>query len=141
MDENNEVNENVNSSNNGQTTTINATMNPTSGEYETTKREFIDDTVNDPHPLNIACLVAGLLSVFNDFIPGFQFLPGYLYGIAAIVLYILGHGKKGKGVAIAGLIIGIIGTILSVLKTILLLLGFKALFTLIIEAFKGLFIK
>jgi hypothetical protein len=64
--------------------------------------------------LSIASMVLGILSIFCCLI-WFMAIP---FGITAVILGFLGKGKGGKGMAIAGIITGLIGTVLSIIITV-----------------------
>ncbi len=126
--------------NNNETTTVNVTQNPESGEYEVSKETTVmNNSYKGADPLNISCFSCGLLSIINNLIPGFQILPGYLYGTVAIILYIFGKGKNGKSFATTGLILGIIGIVISIMFRFFVLIVFKWIIVFIIELFRGLF--
>lgn len=77
--------------------------------------------VTPPRPASdtkaVAALVCGICAILMFFIP----VLGLVLGIVAIILALVSRKTFGKsGLAIAGLVTGIIGTIFSVLFTILL---------------------
>jgi|GEM_PF-4284701 len=71
---------------------------------------------------SVAALVLGILSLV---LPGI----GFLFGIAAIILGAIGiretdrTGERGKGLAVAGLVCGLIGTVVYTVLFILILIA------------------
>ncbi|HAJ96016.1 MAG TPA: hypothetical protein DCP02_07265 [Actinobacteria bacterium] len=84
-----------------------------------------------PGPMAIVALICGILSVLCHCIPVAGMFIGFILSIAAIILGIveskkIGRGEsnaKGKGMAIAGIILGAVGILFGILWAILLAVG------------------
>jgi hypothetical protein len=78
----------------------------------------------------IAALVCGILALVISWIPGIN-LASFVLGIAAVICGILGirnariPGLRGRGMAIAGLVTGL----LALVVTVLIYVGLAALFS------------
>ena len=75
--------------------------------------------------LAVAALVLGILGVILAFIPLLGVVAGVLFGLPAVICGGLGlskakqPGRGGKGMAIAGLVLGVIAIILGILQATL----------------------
>ncbi|WP_415847587.1 DUF4190 domain-containing protein [Tsukamurella strandjordii] len=75
--------------------------------------------------LAIASLVCGILSIPSACVWGL----GILFGIAAIIMGIIAMkqtkqtGQDGNGMALAGLITGVVGLLLSIVLLVLIIIG------------------
>ena len=84
-----------------------------------------------PGPMAIIALICGILSVLCHCIPVAGAFIGFVLSIAAIVLGIIeikkiGRGEsspKGKGMAIAGIILGAVGILFGIIWMIVIALG------------------
>jgi hypothetical protein len=61
--------------------------------------------------LGIASLVLGILSLCSSWV----FICGGIFGVVAVVLGALGLNTKGRGMAIAGIIMGVVALLLTLL--------------------------
>lgn len=76
-------------------------------------------TAQQSNGMAVASLVLGIVAVVSGIIP-FLFVLGPVLGVLAIIFGFIGIGKAnqtgvGKGMAIAGLVLGIVGTVLGIL--------------------------
>lgn len=69
--------------------------------------------------MSITALILGIVAVALAFIPLVPILPVGL-GIAAIVLGILGRKRQGRGMATAGLWLGVAAIVISIVINLLL---------------------
>jgi len=86
-----------------------------------------------PGPMAIVALICGILSVLCHCVPVAGSFIGFFLSVAAIVLGIIemkriGRGEgsaKGKGMALAGLILGIAGIVVGIIFIIIVsVIGF-----------------
>ncbi len=97
---------------------------------EEVKAEVVDSEER-PGPMAIVSLVCGILSVLSNCIPVAGSFIGFFLSVAAIVLGIIeikriGRGEssiKGKGMSIAGIILGAVGIVFGIIWLILLSLA------------------
>ncbi len=87
---------------------------------------FEDETNNQgTNPLSIAGMVTGIVSLFVNLIG--------IVGIVAVILSSISlkqigvRKQKGKGMAIAGLVLGIIGTVFGIFQFMLTIMIFSAM--------------
>ena len=84
-----------------------------------------------PGPMAIVALICGILSVLCHCVPVAGSFIGFVLSVAAIVLGILeirkiGKGEsseKGKGMAIAGIILGAVGIVFGIIWAIIIAVG------------------
>jgi len=84
-----------------------------------------------PGPMAIVALICGILSVLCHCVPVAGMFLGFILSVAAIILGIIeskkiGRGEsstKGKGMAIAGIILGAVGIVFGIIWAILLAVG------------------
>ena len=84
-----------------------------------------------PGPMAIIALICGILSVLCHCVPVAGSFIGFVLSVAAIVLGIIeikkiGRGDssaKGKGMAIAGIILGAVGIIFGIIWVIIIAVG------------------
>ena len=84
-----------------------------------------------PGPMAIIALVCGILSVLCHCVPVAGSFIGFVLSVAAIVLGIIeirkiGKGEsspKGKGMAIAGIILGAVGIVFGIIWAIIIAVG------------------
>lgn len=84
-----------------------------------------------PGPMAIVALICGILSVLCHCVPVAGSFIGFALSVAAIVLGILemrkiGRGEsseKGKGMAIAGIILGAVGIVFGIIWIVIIAVG------------------
>jgi hypothetical protein len=84
-----------------------------------------------PGPMAIIALICGILSVLCHCVPVAGSFIGFVLSVAAIVLGIIeikkiGRGDssaKGKGMAIAGIILGAVGIVFGIIWIIVIAVG------------------
>jgi uncharacterized membrane protein HdeD (DUF308 family) len=84
-----------------------------------------------PGPMAIIALICGILSVLCHCVPVAGSFIGFVLSVAAIVLGIIeikkiGKGEssaKGRGMALAGIILGAVGIVFGIIWVIILAVG------------------
>jgi hypothetical protein len=87
-----------------------------------------------PGPMAIVSLICGILSVICHCVPIAGSIIGFILSVAAIVLGIIeikriGRGEsseKGKGMCIAGIILGAVGIIVGIIWIVIISVGIFA---------------
>ena len=94
---------------------------------EEVKAEVVDSEER-PGPMAIVALICGILSVICHCVPIAGSFIGFFLSVAAIVLGIIetkriGRGEgsvKGKGMALAGIILGAVGIVFGILWIVII---------------------
>ena len=77
------------------------------------KNEVEEKEYESPNPIAVTGFVLSLVSIFVQVFWGFVGISGTIFSIIGVIITFKKH-KKGKVLAILGIILGIIGTILGI---------------------------